>query len=219
MTIQTQYRFSTEIARFPSKEFYEDRLQTGRSLATDIAKLPMSNFPWPLVDNKVFPVVFLPCTSEEDYGRSSKSNKGQVNFTEHVISLLRSANQAHPSVATGSPCPHWSIAILTPYGRQAKLLNEVIKSDADVVISTIDGFQGRETDILVLTTVRSNMEGNLGFLDDPRRLNVAWTRPKVGLIIIGDQRTLSTIDLWKRAIAACKTVVIERPIEEVSVDK
>ncbi len=82
----------------------------------------------------------------------------------------------------------------------------------DVVVSTIDGFQGREGDIVVFSTVRCNTEGDIGFVEDERRLNVAWTRPKLGLIVIGDRRTLETTSaLWKRALAACREVVIAKP--------
>ena len=82
----------------------------------------------------------------------------------------------------------------------------------DVVVSTIDGFQGREGDVVVFSTVRCNADGDIGFVEDERRLNVAWTRPKLGLIIVGDRRTLeATSALWKRALAACTEVVIAKP--------
>lgn len=216
--MKVQYRFSADVARFPSTEFYEGQLETGSSIDAAVAALALSSFPWPMNNSKVKPVVFVPCTSEEDYGRSSKSNKGQVNLVKYILSLLRSPHTEETSV----PPPDeelvkklhtTSIALLTPYSRQVKLLTENIKTDDTTLVSTIDGFQGREADIVIFTTVRSNIDADLGFLDDARRLNVAWTRPRLGLILVGDKRTLGSNALWKRAIEACDEVVIERPVD------
>ena len=162
------------------------------------------------------PVVFIPCRSEEDFGRSSKSNAGQVALAKHILSLLRTPSD------TDSPdhrdvllrLQKLTVGLLTPYSRQVKLLSQEIGANDNTMISTIDGFQGRESDIVIFSTVRSNMEGDIGFVDDERRLNVAWTRPKLALIVIGDPRTLSNNALWGRAIRACKEVLITLPEPE-----
>ena len=75
--------------------------------------------------------------------------------------------------------------------------------------STIDSFQGRESDVIIFSTVRCNVDGDVGFLDDPRRLNLMWTRARLALIIVGDRSTLSSDQLWKRALAACTETSIE----------
>ena len=83
---------------------------------------------------------------------------------------------------------------------------------ADAVVSTIDGFQGREADVCIFSTVRANIEGDIGFVEDARRLNVAWTRPKLGLIVVGSRSTLIAHSaLWKRALEACQEVEIQLP--------
>ncbi|KAI0343647.1 RdRP-domain-containing protein [Trametopsis cervina] len=222
--VMTQYRFSEAVARFPSTEFYEGRLETGSTVDDAVASLAISSFRWPEVDRKLSPVVFVPCTTEEDQGRSSKCNKGQVNLVKYILELLRAPAPVDdqptdiPQTTTSQEdltkqLGQISIAILTPYSRQVKMLTEDLKLNEHTVVSTIDGFQGREADIVVYTTVRSNMEGDLGFLDDERRLNVAWTRPKLGLILVGDRRTLGTNALWTRAMNACTQVAIELPVE------
>ena len=138
---QVQYRFSADVARFPSQEFYEGRLQTGTPREAEIdATLGISSFPWPRGDNgHISPVVFVPCTSEEDYGRSSKSNAGQVALTKHILSLLRtpppSPEQAQGSAAV-DPRPDagdprallraMTVAVLTPYSRQVQLLKQTL---------------------------------------------------------------------------------------------
>ena len=82
-------------------------------------------------------------------------------------------------------------------------------------MSSIDGFQGQEADIVVFVTVRCNLQGEIGFLKDMRRLNVALTRAKTGLIIIGDQTTLTlkkeqeeACRVWDRLIKSCAKVVL-----------
>ncbi|CAL1711823.1 unnamed protein product [Somion occarium] len=205
--LDVQYRFSAEVARFCSDEFYNGDLQTGNSRHDDIRNiLEPSSFPWPTRNDRIFPVVFVPCSSEEDHGRSSKSNNGQANLVKYIIHLLRTSREDGQAV----PSLHdMSVAALTPYSRQVKLLSEILP--ASVVVSTIDGFQGRESDVVVFSTVRCNMEGDIGFVEDNRRLNVAWTRPKLALIIVGDRRTLSSNPLWTRALNACEEVNIPLP--------
>jgi len=200
------------VARFPAEEFYEGRLQTGTPRDVEIATtLGASSFPWPIREGRLFPVVFVPCTSEEDFGRSSKSNAGQVNLVKHIVSLLRSAGNKE-NADDVARVQTLSVAALTPYSRQVQLLKQEIPSFHNIVVSTIDGFQGREADVEVFSTVRSNMEGDIGFVEDARRLNVAWTRPKLGLIVVGNRNTLqATSVLWQRALASCVEVVIERP--------
>src|SRR6266480_401808 len=80
------------------------------------------------------------------------------------------------------------IAILTPYTRQKDLLESTIPS---LNVSSIDGYQGREADVIIFVTVRSNVHCETGFLKDMRRLNVAMTRARVGVIIIGNRATLT----------------------------
>lgn len=67
----------------------------------------------------------------------------------------------------------------------------------DIKVATVDGFQGQEREVIIFSTVRSNKKNKLGFLSDHRRLNVALTRAKRGLIVIGNQNTLSNDKKWK----------------------
>lgn len=180
-----------------------------------IATLGLSSFPWPS-DNaglKV-PLTFIPCSAEEDVGRASKSNKAQADLVQYIVGLLRTAHPDSTSSAEdGEKLRNLSIAVLSPYSAQVKLLKHNLPDY--ITVSTIDGFQGREADIVIFTTVRSNMEGDIGFLEDARRLNVAWTRAKKGLLIIGSRSTLEmNSPLWKRALATCKEVPVVCPIEE-----
>ena len=88
------------------------------------------------------------------------------------------------------------IGIISPYADQVKIIQE----KTPVEVKTVDGFQGREKEIIIISTVRSNDYGNIGFLSDLRRLNVAITRAKRKLIIIGNTDTLKANPTYSRLI-------------------
>lgn len=92
------------------------------------------------------------------------------------------------------------IGIITNYSGQVKL----IKTKTEVRVESVDGFQGGEKEVIIISNVRSNDDGNIGFLDEPRRLNVALTRAKKKLIIIGDSNTLCSKHMFKRLFDFCK---------------
>ena len=178
----------------------------------NVAFLGASSFPWPRAGGRIRPVAFVPCISEEDSGRQSKSNLGQVELAKHILTLLRSQDPIGvPDNEISTRLRALTVVLLTPYARQVTLLKQNIQLDSNTVVSTIDGFQGREGDIVIFSTVRSNMSNDLGFTEDPRRLNVAWTRPKLGLIVIGNERTLRSNAMWQRALDACTTVPVQLP--------
>src|SRR4029078_4009080 len=82
------------------------------------------------------------------------------------------------------------VAVIAPYAAQVRWLRERA-SDPAVEIDTVDGFQGREKEALVISLVRSTREGEIGFLADTRRMNVALTRARRKLIVVGDSATLA----------------------------
>lgn len=158
-----------------------------------------SSFPWPRRDGVVLPTVFVQCDGEESMGGASKSNPDQVNVVQRIMALLQPS-----SIQSEKPL---TITILSPYSKQISLLKNQIKPP--VPCFTIDSFQGRESDIIVFSTVRCNTTGEIGFVEDARRLNVMWTRARLGLIIIGDRRTMTaTSELWRKAIESCTEVVL-----------
>lgn len=193
-----QYRFTQELARFPSKEFYEDRLQTAISNSAEVLDvLGSSEFPWPRTNGVIVPTVFIQCSDEESMGGASKSNEGQAEVVQDVISLLVAGENEVSKNLT--------ITVLSPYSKQVLYLKNSLRPPTPCY--TIDSFQGRESDIIIFSTVRCNAAGDIGFVEDKRRLNVMWTRAKLAVIIVGDRRTMiDTSGLWKRAIEACTEV-------------
>ena len=90
------------------------------------------------------------------------------------------------------------IGIITPYAGQVRAIrNSMSERLDDVEVRTVDGYQGREKEVIIFSCVRSNPEKNVGFLSESRRLNVALTRAKRGLIVIGDPDTLRSDKNWK----------------------
>ena len=195
-----QYRFTQELARFPSREFYEDRLQTSISNSAEVLNvLGTSEFPWPRTEGVIVPTVFIQCGVEESMGGASKSNEGQAKVVQDVISLLVAGEDESSK--------NLQITVLSPYSKQVLHLKNSLRPPTPC--HTIDSFQGRESDIIIFSTVRCNAAGDIGFVEDRRRLNVMWTRAKLAVIIIGDRRTMiETSGLWKRAIEACTEVEI-----------
>ncbi|KAL4784135.1 RNA dependent RNA polymerase-domain-containing protein [Aspergillus varians] len=181
--LNVQYRMHPQICEFPSREFYDGKLQADFSCLD--RPLPSDGFPWPrrtdVADTADAPLarcIFVPCLGSEDAGYQSKGNASQAELCKKVYRLL-AASQSTTA----------SIAVLTPYTRQAKILQDALPPSATV--SSIDGFQGREADIIIYVTVRCNPHGEIGFLSDLRRLNVVLTRARAGLIVIGCPRTLT----------------------------
>jgi superfamily I DNA and/or RNA helicase len=133
--------------------------------------LKASQFPWPLNANGVvMPAVFVQCAAEEDMGGSSKSNEGQANLVAHIVKLLKTSRNEGTEEDAPTPFEPPGITALTPYTKQAKLLRSTIPTQHDVPAYTIDSFQGRESDVIVFSTVRCNAVEDIGFVEDPRRL-------------------------------------------------
>jgi superfamily I DNA and/or RNA helicase len=99
----------------------------------------------------------------------------------------------------GAGVPPAGIAVIAPYAAQVRLLRERL-SVPGLEIDSVDGFQGREKEAVVISLVRSNASGEIGFLSDVRRMNVAMTRARRKLIIIGDSSTLATNAFYSRMI-------------------
>jgi len=108
----------------------------------------------------------------------SRENEGEARVAMKIWEELSSAG-VKPRQA----------AIITPYNAQAKLLRSM--APAGLEIRSVDGFQGREKEIILVSLVRSNEKGEVGFLSDTRRMNVALTRARRCLVVIGDSATLA----------------------------
>jgi superfamily I DNA and/or RNA helicase len=99
----------------------------------------------------------------------------------------------------GCGVPAGDIAVITPYSAQVQLLREHLEQEG-IEIGSIDGFQGREKEAVIISLVRSNTEKQIGFLKDVRRMNVALTRARRKLIVIGDSATITAHPFYERLL-------------------
>ena len=102
--------------------------------------------------------------------------------------------------------PARDIGVITPYRAQVRLLRELLADVPDVEVDSVDGFQGREKDAILVSLVRSNPQGEIGFLADTRRTNVAFTRARKSLVVIGDSATLCHDAFYQRMIGYFETI-------------
>jgi len=134
---------------------------------------------------------------------TSISNRAEA---ELIMLLYRDLIQQHPELKTQP-----RIAVITPYSAQVKLIRSMLKERFGdyiakmVDVNSIDGFQGRQTDIIFYSTVRSTEHRKIGFVADEHRLNVGLTRARCSLIIVGNARSLMRDQRWARLIFTTKT--------------
>ncbi|KAJ9528293.1 hypothetical protein QJQ45_014261, partial [Haematococcus lacustris] len=197
---QVQYRMHPCLSEFPSNMFYEGTLQNGTGVGD--RQLSGVDFPWPQPDK---PMMFYCQLGAEEISGSGTSflNRTEATNVEKIVTrflqpLLSPADAPQHGVNPGQ------IGVITPYeGQRAHVVSVMARSGTlrqdlytDIEVSSVDAFQGREKDIIILSCVRSNEQQSLGFLGDPRRLNVALTRARYGLVILGNPRVLSRQPLW-----------------------
>ncbi len=194
-----QYRMNEEIEAFPNTEFYENKLQAyaevKRRNLRDI--LPPSKAD-ELEEEDLKPFLFIDTCGGDAFkertrrGSTSKENIGEARLVREVAERL-----------LGLGIPPEEIAIISPYDDQVSLMKSMLQVDG-LEIKTVDGFQGREKEVVIVSFVRSNKRGEIGFLSDLRRLNVSITRAKRKLVLIGDSTTLEHNGCYKRLIASAK---------------
>ncbi|KAL8270249.1 hypothetical protein Esti_005808 [Eimeria stiedai] len=181
--VLTFCRMHPGLSFFPSECYYEGSLQNG--VTSGQRKFPFSPgppFKWPCEN---FPSFFYHCTTDEELSSTGTSylNRGEASFVERLVMALIKRG-ATPS----------QIGVITPYIGQRNYLKTLLQRHpipADVELSSVDAFQGREKDIIIFSCVRSNAQSSIGFLSDPRRLNVALTRARFCLFICGNADLLS----------------------------
>lgn len=185
-----QYRMHEEIMSFSSEEFYGGSLvaaeQVRQHLLQDLVHVEKNSRTERSI--RFFDTAGSDCRERSETEGSSRENPGEAKFVAgQVEDLLKSGVRPE------------EIGVITPYGAQVRILRELI-AERGVEIDTVDGFQGREKEAILISLVRSNTEGELGFLTDTRRMNVALTRARRKLIIFGDSSTLGHLEFYNRLL-------------------
>jgi predicted DNA helicase len=185
--LTVQYRMNENIMEFPSKWFYNDKLVAHESVKNGLLRPYQS--PLDFIDT-----AGAGYDEEQDPETLSRFNKEEAGLTLRLIEKLVDEVGLNDWVQE-----QITIGIITPYRAQVDHLQKLAESSAAletlgklVAINTVDAFQGQERDVIVISLVRCNSKGEVGFLGDIRRTNVAMTRAKKKLIIIGDSATLGS---------------------------
>ena len=174
--LDTQYRMNEQIMNFSNQQFYGGKLKADDAVRNHT------------IDDKAVQFIDTAgCGFEEKKDKESLSlyNQGEIELINKLL-------EQHILIYNNE----YSIGIISPYRQQVERMTENIKKSYDflpnVKIDTIDSFQGQERDLIIISLVRSNENAEIGFLKDYRRLNVALTRARKKLIVIGDSATLAS---------------------------
>lgn len=188
--LNVQYRMNEKLMKFPNSEFYNDELICDEDVKDNI----IDNIPNdPYLSS---PLVFI------DTSKHPKCKETKIKYSKSFINNLEA--ELALKIVNGYldlGIDKKDIGIISPYSDQVNLIG----NETDVEVKTVDGFQGGEKEIIIISTVRSNEKGKIGFLKDLRRLNVAITRAMKKLIIIGNAETLSHNETYKRLIDNCRS--------------
>jgi energy-coupling factor transporter ATP-binding protein EcfA2 len=191
--LEEQYRMHKLIMGYSSEVFYNNQLKAHGTVADKV--LFPGDLPLQFVDT-------AGCAFEEKTEGTSLSNPEEAAF------LMGHLNHYLEKLSTRYSADNFpSIGIISPYQLQIRVLKELLPAypmlsalAAHITINTIDSFQGQERDIVCLSLVRSNDERSIGFLADIRRMNVAMTRAKRKLMVVGDGATLSRLPFYSELI-------------------
>lgn len=177
------------ILGFSNKEFYNSILN-----AKQLEQVANFAIGWELLPNPKFPVLFQASWAASEADGTSLYNNGDIRFVRRYVgSLLKDG-------INGKKVSPKDIGIISPYAAQREKLKEIYKNGIE--IGTVEYFQGREKLIVIVSTVRSKT-ATVGFLKNEKRLNVALTRAKALLIVIGNPETLGKNKFWRKFIKMC----------------
>jgi ATP-dependent RNA/DNA helicase IGHMBP2 len=191
--LEEQYRMHEAIMGYSSQVFYQNKLKAHASVAHH--SLKNDNAPLLFVDT-------AGCGFEEKLEGTSSTNPEEAALTlKHLANFCEELSQNYS--VENFP----SVAVISPYSKQVTILQEQIlqieslkKYAHRISVNTVDSFQGQERDVVYISMTRSNDDGTIGFLSDIRRMNVAMTRAKKKLVVVGDSVTLAQLPFYANFI-------------------
>ncbi|OMO92078.1 putative helicase MAGATAMA 3 [Corchorus olitorius] len=196
--LKTQYRMHPEIRSFPSKEFYSEALEDGSHVMQQTSRR------WHKY--RCFgPFCFFDVHEGKESQPSGSGSWVNMDEIEFVLVMYHKLITMYPELKSSS-----QFAIISPYRHQVKLLQERfqdtfgVESKKLVDIGTIDGFQGREKDVVIFSCVRANKDRGIGFVSDFRRMNVGITRAKSSILVVGSASTLKNDEHWNNLVESAE---------------
>ena len=207
--LDEQFRMHPAIASFPNISFYDEKIKNSQLVCTSRLYTKGYHFD---KEGRFGPLTFVDTSriyAFEQRRDVSKSNEAEA---ELVLKLIETLMLLYRPSSNGSG----KVTIISPYRGQVNKIQEMIRTSGvletgDVDVETVDSMQGAERDIVFLSLVRSNINQDVGFVKDIRRLNVSMTRAKYSLIILGNSKTLTKSDDWSRCITFIKDRSLENP--------
>lgn len=197
--LEEQYRMHEHIMQFSSSIFYSNKLKANINVASRL--LFANDMPLQFIDT-------AGCGFDEKLEGTSSTNPEEASFLiKHLLQLVTELN-AHYTLDSFP-----SIGIIAPYKQQILVIKEQLEHVLElapylhrITVNTVDSFQGQERDIIYISMTRSNNEGEIGFLSDIRRMNVAMTRAKMKLIVIGDSATLAQFKFYEKFVTYAQSI-------------
>jgi len=199
--LEVQYRMNEKIMEFPNKMFYDGKLIAGESVKNHLLKDFNLKKPEKYVEvlNPEKPLGFIDTCETNAYEFQPSGSTSYENYREAVLVVEVVSELLKMGLNKKD------IGVITPYSAQVKLIKQLfLEKNIKVEVNSIDGFQGREKEVIIISFVRSNEEEEIGFLKDLRRLNVAITRARRKLIIIGNSKTLSSHPVYRKFLEFVK---------------
>lgn len=187
--LNIQNRMNEKLMEFPNREFYNNKLECGEEAKTYFLKENED----PYLHKS--PILFIDTSLDKNNKETQRKNSTSIhnNIESRIASKIAKRY-------TQSCIPESEIGIITPYLDQVNL----IKKHTSVNVDTVDGFQGNEKDVIIISMVRSCTNKDIQFVADFKRLNVTLTRARKKLIIIGNTETLKQKKIYKKMIKFCK---------------
>ncbi|CAK7894491.1 helicase Sen1p [[Candida] anglica] len=191
--LDVQYRMHPEISVFPSAEFYNSRLLDGPGMEEKNTR------PW----HDIYPLSpyrFFDVAGKHQQNAQSRSlfNYAEAQIVLEMVEILM---QKLPQNSFSG-----RIGVISPYKEQIRTMKDIFKRKYGMAIlneidfNTVDGYQGQEKEIIIMSCVRASPTGNVGFLSDVRRMNVALTRARTTLWILGNKESLMRNKVWNRLL-------------------
>ena len=199
--LKMQYRMNEEIMRFSSDWFYGNQVESAPEVKyRSILDL---DIPMTWIDTSQFE---LPEDSDISFKETFVGESfGRINKAEAELTLLALEQYFEKIGKARILDERLDVGVISPYRAQVQYLRRLVKNKEFfkpyrhlISVNTVDGFQGQERDIILISLVRANDEGQIGFLRDLRRMNVAITRARMKLIILGDASTMTRHPFYRK---------------------
>ena len=179
------------IMSFASTQFYDGSLVADEQ----VRQHTLSDLPDVTADPLTTAALHYIDTAGASYDETLEEESGSRLNTQEAELIEKKLNAL---LALGV-LPHQAIGIITPYSAQTRHLRQLIPQE-EIEISTVDGFQGREKEAILISLVRANPNGEIGFLSDTRRINVALTRARRHLLVVGDSATITSHPFYQELV-------------------